>query len=119
LVVASIITDAKTSRQPHFPNHTLSHFKTTKAKFGAGIWSVMTKVTARTNGFSTSSTPIADAKTAADETAGLSDVDLYQKLGFEAYDGLPVDDWVTGLCRDPHHHAPTTRLPDPAPPRPG
>jgi hypothetical protein len=71
----------------------LSHFKTTKDKFGAGIWSVMTKATARTNGFVTSSTPIADAKTAADDTAGLSDVDLYKKLGFEAYDGLAVDDW--------------------------
>jgi RES domain-containing protein len=71
----------------------LSHFKTTIDKFGAGIWSVMTKVTARTNGFVTSSTSIVDAKTVADDNAGLSDVDFYKKLGFEAYDSLAVDDW--------------------------
>jgi hypothetical protein len=44
-------------------------------------------------GPTTSSTSIADAKTVADDNAGLSDVDFYKKLGFDAYDGLAVDDW--------------------------
>jgi hypothetical protein len=71
----------------------MAQYKTTKDRFCAGIWSVSTKLSARTNGFPTTITPLADAKTAADQALALSDVDHYKNLGFEAYDGLAINDW--------------------------
>jgi hypothetical protein len=72
----------------------MAYYKTTKDRFGAGIWSVLPKITARENGFPTTITPLADAKTAADIAAAVSDTDHYGNLGFVAYDGLAINDWA-------------------------